>query len=183
MSALSANLKKYVGKFLPAKKSSKTVAKNLKTTSKKTAGTAKKVTATKVASKSTKPVASKKIADKKIKSAKATSSSVKKDLKPTKPVKVLKPIKPKVSANKRKALAAETKKKLGIKDSGQRNKKIGTLKENNTVVINPVKPNEVKDLLGSGKLRGFITEAELLKVFPYAEEYLDIYDEFLDELL
>jgi len=182
MSALSANLKKYVGKFLPAKKSSKTVAKNLKTTSKKTAGTAKKVTATKVASKSIKPVAGKKIADKKTKIVKAVKGSVKKDLKPTKPVKVLKPIKPKVSANKRKALAAETKKKLGIKDSGQRNKKIGTLKENNTVVINPVKPNEVKDLLGSGKLRGFITEAELLKVFPYAEEYLDIYDEFLDEL-
>jgi RNA polymerase primary sigma factor len=177
MSALSANLKKYVGKFLPGKKNAKTDGKNLKTASKKMAAKPVKKSKTVKAVSATKKVVKKTIS----KSVKMPKKLEKTTVK-VKTLKEIKPAKVRVSANKRKALATETKKKLGIGASAQRSKKLGQLKENNTVVINPVKPNEVKDLLGSGKLRGFITEAELLKVFPYAEEYLDIYDEFLDEL-
>jgi len=168
MCALSANLKKYVGKFLPAKKSAKGADKKGKISS-KPVRPAKPV-------KAAKPVKTVKVVktDKNVKVSKAVTAKTSVKL-PTKPFKA------KISSNKRKVLAAQTKKELGLK-VGQRSKKIGHLKENNTVEIKEVSAREVKDLLGSGKLRGFITEAELLKVFPYAEEYLDIYDEFLDEL-
>jgi len=33
-------------------------------------------------------------------------------------------------------------------------------------------------LINKGKVRGFITETEVLYVFPEAEEYLDEYDKF-----
>lgn len=179
MSALSANLKKYVGKFLPSKKNAQLTGKNMKIDGKKTV--AKQVKA----GKTVKTVGAAKTGVKKM--VPKSKKVFKKDEKTVSEIKKLNDIKPmvkaKISPNKRKALAVATKKKLGVVDtSSQRSKKLGQLRENNTVTINPVKPNEVKDLLESGKLRGFITEAELLKVFPYAEEYLDIYDEFLDEL-
>ena len=42
--------------------------------------------------------------------------------------------------------------------------------------------DEVKKLLHRGRQRGFVTEDEVLSVFFEAEEYLQAYDEFLDEL-
>ncbi len=36
------------------------------------------------------------------------------------------------------------------------------------------------DLIGKGRNRGFITETELLRTLPYPEQYLDLYDAFLD---
>ena len=42
--------------------------------------------------------------------------------------------------------------------------------------------DEVKKLLHRGRQRGFVTEDEALAVFFEAEEYLQAYDEFLDEL-
>jgi len=42
--------------------------------------------------------------------------------------------------------------------------------------------DEVKKLLYRGRQRGFVTEDEVLSVFFEAEEYLQAYDEFLDEL-
>ena len=42
--------------------------------------------------------------------------------------------------------------------------------------------DEVKKLLHRGRQRGFVTEDEVLAVFFEAEEYLQAYDEFLDEL-
>jgi|SRR6056297_2405507 len=55
-------------------------------------------------------------------------------------------------------------------------------KKQNNIEIKKIDRSELDDLLAEGKLRGFITEAELLKVFPYVEEYISHYDAFLDEL-
>ena len=41
---------------------------------------------------------------------------------------------------------------------------------------------EIKKMIQRGRSRGFITEPEVLGVFPEVEEYLDLYDEFLDDL-
>ena len=76
---------------------------------------------------------------------------------------------------------AKGSKKAAIKTKITR-QKVKKSKQNNSIIINPVIEIEVSDLLAEGRLRGFITEAELLKVFPYVEEYLTNYDEFLDEL-
>jgi RNA polymerase primary sigma factor len=48
----------------------------------------------------------------------------------------------------------------------------------------PVKPTEeqIKKLIAKGRLRGFITETELLYLFPEVEEYVYDYDVFLGEL-
>lgn len=47
-----------------------------------------------------------------------------------------------------------------------------------------VKPTEeqINNLISKGRQRGFITEQEILHVFPEVEEYLDLYDQFLDQL-
>ena len=46
------------------------------------------------------------------------------------------------------------------------------------------KPEEEKleQLLQKGRVRGFLTEQELLYAFPEVEDYLDTYEEFLDRL-
>ncbi len=46
------------------------------------------------------------------------------------------------------------------------------------------KPTEEQQeaLIQKGRSRGFITEQEVLKVFPEVEEYLDLYDEFLNKM-
>jgi len=72
----------------------------------------------------------------------------------------------------------KTKKKSSRRST---NKKVKS-KENNKIKIDPVNIEDVKDLIVEGRLRGFITEAELLKIFPYVEEYIASYDEFLDDL-
>ena len=48
----------------------------------------------------------------------------------------------------------------------------------------PVKPTEeqIKKLIDKGRLRGFVTETELLYLFPEVEEYVYDYDVFLGEL-
>lgn len=55
-------------------------------------------------------------------------------------------------------------------------------KVNDKIKIDPVNAENILDLIEEGRLRGFITEAELLKIFPYVEEYIASYDEFLDDL-
>ena len=55
-------------------------------------------------------------------------------------------------------------------------------KLNDKIKIDPVNAENILDLIEEGRLRGFITEAELLKIFPYVEEYIASYDEFLDDL-
>ncbi|MDI3496533.1 MAG: polymerase primary sigma factor [Patescibacteria group bacterium] len=71
-----------------------------------------------------------------------------------------------------------TAKKLVSKKSKKEEKKI---KE---VVPEVVKPSEEKlqKLIAKGRLRGFVTETELLYLFPEVEEYIYEYDVFLGEL-
>lgn len=47
-----------------------------------------------------------------------------------------------------------------------------------------IRPNEIEaqNLIKKGRQRGFVTEDEVLAVFSEAEEYLGLYDEFLDDL-
>lgn len=49
--------------------------------------------------------------------------------------------------------------------------------------LKSVDPKAVKKLLEKGKKEGFVTQEEVLEVFPYAEEYLDDLDEFYAEVI
>ncbi|MFA6995248.1 MAG: sigma-70 family RNA polymerase sigma factor [Patescibacteria group bacterium] len=49
------------------------------------------------------------------------------------------------------------------------------------VVVKP-SPEQMKKLIDKGRLRGFITETELLYLFPEVEEYVYDYDVFLGDL-
>ncbi len=44
----------------------------------------------------------------------------------------------------------------------------------------PPSDEAVESLLNKGRQRGFITESEILHTFPEVEDYLDVYDSFLD---
>jgi len=44
----------------------------------------------------------------------------------------------------------------------------------------PPAPEAVESLLNKGRQRGFITESEILHTFPEVEDYLDVYNSFLD---
>ena len=46
----------------------------------------------------------------------------------------------------------------------------------------PPDEEEIKKLIGKARMRGFITEEEALRTFASVEDYLDIFEEFLDEL-
>jgi len=46
----------------------------------------------------------------------------------------------------------------------------------------PPAPELIKNLIGKGRVRNFITEEEVMNVFIYLEDYLDVYEDFLDEL-
>ncbi|MFA6428355.1 MAG: sigma-70 family RNA polymerase sigma factor [Candidatus Buchananbacteria bacterium] len=52
------------------------------------------------------------------------------------------------------------------------------------VVLPVIKPTEIelKELLRKGRSRGFLTEIEVMKVFAEVEEYLELYEDFLDKL-
>ncbi|MEK7211654.1 MAG: hypothetical protein AAB731_03400 [Patescibacteria group bacterium] len=41
----------------------------------------------------------------------------------------------------------------------------------------------LKNLMEKAHMRGFVTENELLFVFPEVEDYLKVYDKFLDEIV
>ncbi len=45
-----------------------------------------------------------------------------------------------------------------------------------------VSQDDIERLINKGRTRGFITETEVLHVFPEAEEYLEEYDKFLNKL-
>jgi len=55
-------------------------------------------------------------------------------------------------------------------------------KEESTRTIVKPTPEQMKALVSKGRLRGFITETELLYLFPEVEEYVYDYDVFLGEL-
>jgi len=57
-------------------------------------------------------------------------------------------------------------------------------KVNKTEKKAPVMPNSelIQDLVNKGRTRDFLTEDEILYIFEEVEEYIDLYEEFLDEI-
>jgi len=45
----------------------------------------------------------------------------------------------------------------------------------------PPTTEEIQKLIGKGKMRNFLTEEEVLRVFRSVEDYIDLYEEFLDD--
>jgi len=92
---------------------------------------------------------------------------IKKKNSDSKTKKVAKPKKAKLAAKPRRIkFLKSAKKKSTIKKSGQKIK---------------ILPNQqaIDDLIAKGRGRGFITETEILHVFPELEEYVFAYEEFL----
>ncbi|HBT92349.1 MAG TPA: RNA polymerase sigma factor RpoD [Candidatus Veblenbacteria bacterium] len=58
----------------------------------------------------------------------------------------------------------------------------GKSKRRNTKLLPLPDQVEINNLIQKGRQRGFITEDEALAVYSEAEEYIDAYDEFLDDL-
>ncbi len=81
---------------------------------------------------------------------------------------------------KNKAQGALKKAKKNFSSRGLKGVKVVPARESKPVV----KPTEeqIKKLIDKGRLRGFITETELLYLFPEVEEYVYDYDVFLGEL-
>lgn len=61
-------------------------------------------------------------------------------------------------------------------------KKIAPKKEEGTRLVVKPTAEQMRSLVNKGRLRGFITETELLYLFPEVEEYVYDYDVFLGEL-
>ena len=99
----------------------------------------------------------------------------------------------KTKANKAKILAHKTEKKTTRKklkatsNKKTQPKKSATIKKRHKVLKFPkvaIKPNEeaISSLIKKGRARGFVTEQEILLVLPEPEEYLDRYEELLEDL-
>lgn len=84
------------------------------------------------------------------------------------------------SKPKNKAQGAPKKAKKNFASRGLKGVKVVPARESKPAV----KPTEeqIKKLIDKGRLRGFITETELLYLFPEVEEYVYDYDVFLGEL-
>jgi RNA polymerase primary sigma factor len=67
--------------------------------------------------------------------------------------------------------------RLKVKGSKVKNK----IKAEKRKVIKPTE-EKINQLLQKGRSRGFITEQEILYAFPEVEEYLDLYEDFLDNV-
>src|SRR3989338_3212028 len=48
--------------------------------------------------------------------------------------------------------------------------------------LTPPSPERLEDLVSKGRKRGFVTETEVLFTFPYVEQYMEMYEEFLTKL-
>lgn len=92
----------------------------------------------------------------------------------------------KATTTTKKAKASKTKKvvKKVIAKKSVKKEKTRTKKVVKAAPREIVKPSEekLKKLIEKGRLRGFVTETELLYLFPEVEEYLYDYDVFLGEL-
>lgn len=119
-----------------------------------------------------------KVAPKKVikatKKVKPKATVVKKTTKKTSALKKTKTEKPKKTAKTKKAAVKKTVPKKNTK----------VVKKSKEVAREVVRPNEEKlqKLITKGRLRGFVTETELLYIFPEVEEYIYEYDVFLGEL-
>ncbi|MFB6226441.1 MAG: sigma-70 family RNA polymerase sigma factor [Candidatus Paceibacteria bacterium] len=47
--------------------------------------------------------------------------------------------------------------------------------------VAPPTEEEIEELIDEGRARGFVTEKEVLQVFPYLEKYIDVYEDALEE--
>lgn len=119
-----------------------------------------------------------KVAPKKVikatKKVKPKAAVVKKTTKKTSALKKTKTEKPKKTVKTKKAAVKKTVPKKNTK----------VVKKSKEVAREVVRPNEEKlqKLITKGRLRGFVTETELLYIFPEVEEYIYEYDVFLGEL-
>ncbi len=68
-----------------------------------------------------------------------------------------------------------------VRKTGLKRVKVATSKANAKPAVKPT-PEQMEKLIAKGRLRGFITETELLYLFPEIEEYVYDYDVFLGEL-
>ena len=99
----------------------------------------------------------------------------KKAVKASRPVKAKKPAVKKLSpAKQKKANAAKQTRRLRPLKPVERTKE-------ERVVAKPTE-EAIKKLIDKGRLRGFVTETELLYLFPEVEEYVYDYDVFLGDL-
>jgi len=94
-------------------------------------------------------------------------------------------------AKKRTANKAVYKKtSLSTKKSAKKNTRTGSGKRVVVKKIQPIRqpkaeppaPELIKNLVDKGRVRNFITEEEVMNVFVYLEDYLDVYEDFLDDL-
>ncbi|MBT4722643.1 sigma-70 family RNA polymerase sigma factor [Candidatus Falkowbacteria bacterium] len=81
--------------------------------------------------------------------------------------------KSKKTSTKKKIVKRATKKRAPIKKVKKFEKK---KKEQ------PPESSDVIGLINKGKLRGFINEQEVMMVFPNVEDYVELYEDFLDDL-
>ncbi len=93
-------------------------------------------------------------------------------------------------ALKKKAVKKVIKKKAVKKKVVKHKKKIVSRPSRGKAVKKPIAPREIikpteeqiKDLIAKGRSRGFITETELLHIFPEVEEYIFDYELSLEEI-
>lgn len=78
-----------------------------------------------------------------------------------------------VSKTARKAVSASKKFIKGTKKFEPRPKRIKA---------EPPAPELIKKLMDKGRLRGFLTEEEVFMTFSQVEDYIDIFEDFLDEI-
>jgi len=127
-----------------------------------------------------------KVATSKVKLKAKTVSKSQKSEKKKKLVAKKTPVKKKISKSdiKIKARSVKSNKKTTLKKSKKSVKSSRLIKIKEVVPREVVRPSEesLKRLIDKGRLRGFVTETELLYLFPEIEEYVYEYDIFLGDL-
>ncbi len=79
---------------------------------------------------------------------------------------------------KKKKSVIKTRGKTRVKK--EKKKKAAKAARGKPIKMPPPGEDELKDLLNKGRMRGFITESELLYSFPNLEDYVSVYEKFLD---
>ena len=125
------------------------------------------------------PASGKKAAKKAATKVSAKKPEKKKPVVKKTPVK-LKPA-PKKAVAKKTAVTKTINKKAELKKNVE-TKKPAVKKEPIVPVVYEINEMQMKNLIAKGRSRGFVTETELLYVFPYAEEYIFDYELFLENL-
>ncbi|MDA3802772.1 MAG: sigma-70 family RNA polymerase sigma factor [Patescibacteria group bacterium] len=176
--------KKAATKLSAAK--NKTSAKSTKVTkstkaTKPTKKPVKKKEEKKVEKKKTEKKKTEKKVEKKVEKKNSTKSALKNKTKDVKK-KGVKDTKKKSVKDTKKKTAKETK-KTNTKKVQKKEPKV--VKKTTKIKSEIVKPTDekLKRIIEKGRLRGFITETELLYIFPEVEEYVEDYEEFLGDLM